>query len=267
MSQNPTSTQDDSFARFVENMHCRLKAHARAVRRTLKNRPNRFRGPFATREDAALAVPAETPVGYDNDEVTEVSYKRLCQLEPWDKPVVKWLQWLAPRRVLDAGGHMGTKYRAFRPHLDLDRVEWTVYDVPAIVRAGRERAQQDGLTKLKFSNDLAQAPAAEVLLASGMLPYLDEPLSAFLSRLPNRPNFLLLNKVATHRGPDVYLLENFGVAEVPYLVRNQADFESTLLSHGYALEETWNIDPLSHLIPGGGWCSYRGYAARLIATS
>ena len=60
-----------------------------------------------------------TLAGYDHDAVVPVCFEAMCNVLPWDYPVLFWLQRLAPEItcLIDAGGHMGTKYRAFHGHL------------------------------------------------------------------------------------------------------------------------------------------------------
>lgn len=194
----------------------------------------------------------------------------MCRLTPWDQPVLRWLERLLPEAtcLLDAGGHLGTKYRAFRTHVDLhERLKWVIYDVPAIVRAGREKSIAEGLTALSFVDSLADAPAPEIFLASGLLQYLDTPLEGLISQLPARPRHLILNKVATRKGPTIVTLEYLGRAEVPYQVWNRSAFEDTLASMGYEILDEWEIPELSHVIatnPFQGASSSRGYYARLI---
>lgn len=70
-----------------------------------------------------------------------------------------------------------------------------------------------------------------------VLQYLDVPLPSLLDRLPERPRHLLLNKVATREGDSVLTLENFGLAEVTYRIRDRSAFDQ------------WEIESLSHRIP------------------
>lgn len=197
------------------------------------------------------AVRSSKLAGYNHPSVAPVTYESMCQLALWDYPVLYWLTKLLPEapRVLDAGGHMGTKYRAFRPHLAEVGCEWWIYDLPAIVQAGRERAQADGLTKLQFVDDLSAVPECHILLASGLLQYLDVPFQSLLTRLGHRPKHLLLNKVATRAGQSVFTLENFGHAEVPYQIRNYDELLTTLRSLRYEIVDTWEIAALSHVVP------------------
>jgi len=247
-----------------------LKHIARAVLVALRIRPSphRFRGVFSTYEQAMAAVRRGALRGYDHDANTAISFEEMCQLTLRDYPVLFWLQRLAPeiKCLIDAGGHMGTKYRAFRGRLDaFENIQWVIYDLPAIVRAGRDRARLDGLDDLLFIDSISEAPPADLLLASGLLQYLDIPFADLLNRLQPLPQHLILNKVATREGPSIVTLENLGPSETPYQIRNRAEFEASLEALGYVIVDQWVIPEFSHVIPGHasfGTSSSRGYYAR-----
>jgi putative methyltransferase (TIGR04325 family) len=152
--------------------------------------------------------------------------------------------------IVDAGGHMGTKFFAFREMLMLqDRVEWIVYDLPALVRAGRARAEREGVPGLRFIDRLEDAPPSHLFLASGLLQYLDVPFPQLLARLPARPRHMIINKVALREGPTVVTLERHGDARVTYQIRNQNTFMSEISELGYRVVDHWTIPILSHVIP------------------
>lgn len=246
-----------------------LKHAARMVHgRYLAFRPGklRFRGAFASFDEAMASVRGGMLAGYDHDGVSDVSRSVMEQVPLWDYPILYWLMRLAPElsHVVDAGGHTGVKYRAFRRHLDLDRLSWIVYDLPAQVKAGRALVRPEDRT-LSFVERLEDAPAADLLLASGLMPYLDGSLADLVRRLRVPPRYVLLNKVVTRDGPTVITLENFGVAEVPYQIRNEGEVPAALEALGYDIIDSWTIESLGHNIPthpGLGRCVYRGYVAR-----
>lgn len=236
--------------------------------RALRREKVRFRGAFASFDEAVANVRPGLLAGYDHDSVAPVSRELMQQVLLWDYPILYWLRRLAPEiaRVVDAGGHVGVKYRGFAPYLELGRLDWVVYDLPALVRAGRAQARPEDRT-LSFVDRLEDAPAADVLLASGLMPYLDEPLVDLVGRMRARPRYILLNKVVTRDGPTVVTLENFDVAEVPYQIRHVAEVPDALKTLGYEIVDSWTIDQLAHRIqthPELGRCAYRGYAARLV---
>lgn len=235
--------------------------------RALRPQRLRFRGAFASFDEAVAHVRPGMLAGYDHDPVTAVSRELMQQVPLWDYPILYWLKRLTPdiACVVDAGGHIGVKYRAFGPYLDLDRLDWVVYDLPALVRAGRAQRRPEDRT-LSFVEHMEDAPAADVLLASGLMPYLDEPLGDLVRRLRTPPRHILLNKVVTRDGPTVVTLENFGMAEVPYQIRDAREVPAALDTLGYDIVDAWTIDSLKHRIhthPELGHAIYRGYVARL----
>ncbi|GEO86880.1 MULTISPECIES: methyltransferase, TIGR04325 family [Alphaproteobacteria] len=213
--------------------------------------PRRFTGAYASFEEAVAAAGTGALVGYDHEEIANVAFEQMCRIMPWDYPILFWLRSLLDEvdRIVDAGGHMGTKYRAFRQLLPLDATFfWIVYDVPAIVAAGRERARTDGLTQLSFVDRIEDAPEASVFLGSGLLQYLDIPLCALLASMRSPPRHLLLNKVAFRKGGPVVTLERIGRAYVPYQMRDEHAFLGELARMGYRLVDRWAIPELSHVI-------------------
>jgi putative methyltransferase (TIGR04325 family) len=257
-------------AETAEALRRRLRRVAKmAVGRFRALAPDRlrFRGSFASHDEALRNAHPGKLKGYDNDAVTEVSKALMQEVPLWDYPVLYWLKRLSPRigRVVDAGGHIGVKYRAFASYLDVDHLDWVVYDLPALVRAGRAQIRPSDRT-LSFVERIEDAPEADVLLASGLMPYLDIPFADLIGRMRRRPPCILLNKVVTRDGPTVVTLENFGMAEIPYHIRNVNEVPDALKALDYEIVDSWSIDFLSHRIethPELGHAAYRGYAAFL----
>lgn len=211
----------------------------------------RFSRAYRSYDEALRAVPRGRLAGYDHEEICDVAFSEMCRIALWDYPVIYWLQRLLPdsRLIVDAGGHMGTKFRAFHEHLSLTPShQWIVYDVPAMVSAGRRRAEADGLTELSFTDDLASIQRADIFLASGLLQYLDIPFSELLGKLPQKPKHLIINKLAVRDGETVVTLENFGKALVPYQIRSRQPFFAELAALGYRTVDEWNIQALNHTI-------------------
>ena len=229
-----------------------LPLHAvRGRLRYLSPFPRRFTGAYRSYAEAYAAARHHGVAGYDHDEIAHVAFEKMCKVALWDYPVLFWLQKLSNEVLLlvDAGGHMGTKYRAFRKILPaVNELDWTVYDLPAIVRAGQRRAEQDGLKGLHFVEYLEDAGVPDLFLGSGLLQYLDVTLVELLGRLPMLPRHLLLNKVALRKGETVVTLERIGRALVPYQIRNEEAFLSEVQGIGYELVDRWTILALSHVI-------------------
>jgi putative methyltransferase (TIGR04325 family) len=213
--------------------------------------PRRFTGAYGSYEAAFDAAKAMPMAGYDHEEITSVGFSKMCQVLPWDYPVLFWMRSLLQEvdGVIDAGGHMGTKYRAFRPLLPFgESFRWVVYDLPSFIRVGRRLAERDGLTGLSFVDRIEDAGGIPLFLGSGLMQYLDVPLSSLLQRLPALPRHLILNKVALRKNGTVVTLERISGAYVPYQMRDEATFLSDVTQLGYTQVDRWAIPSLSHLI-------------------
>jgi putative methyltransferase (TIGR04325 family) len=225
-------------------------------------------GAFADHAAAVASVPARQIATYDHMDVADVNFRVMCAVRVWDYPVMFWLDRLhvPGMQILDAGGHFGTKYIAFGGHLPLHQVVWTVYDLPEIVRAARLAQNRGEVPKaVGFTDELAGVAPPDVLLASGLLQYLDVPFDEFVARLPNRPRHIVLNKVATRDGPSVTTLERIGPARVPYQIRCRSAFEAQIQGMGYRIADSWDIPSLGHVIdthPELGRSVSRGYVLR-----
>lgn len=249
-----------------------LRLGSQASRRLLRRlgfETSHYRGIFPTRVAAERAICPGLFARRKEEEAINFLFERMCKIHLWDWPVLYYLKPLLNQTqvLLDAGGHLGTKYRAFRNQIPFrENLRWIVYDLPAIVRAGRERAESDGLNQLEFIDNLKDAPATDVFLGSGLLQYLDIPFGDLLRQLPILPRHVILNKVATHDKPTVFTLENFGRAEVPYQIRNHAEFLAELSELGYEVVDHWQISELSHTIKSRGKkyvSTSNGFYARL----
>jgi putative methyltransferase (TIGR04325 family) len=242
-----------------------LLTAATARLRQLAWRPPRFAGAYPSRAAALKALPAAARAGYRTAGVSEVNFAEMSKIEDWDYPVLFWLQRLlgTGEAVLDAGGHLGTKYVAFSRALPLAHLRWTVQDLPPTVDAALA-AQAEGRvpSAIRFVTDPAAAGEVGLLLASGLLQYLDQPFAEYVARLAAPPPHILLNKVALRDGPTRVTLERIGPARVPYQIRDRAAFEAEITAMGYRIEDSWSIAALAHVIPSHPWLGpsqSRGY--------
>ncbi|RDL48004.1 hypothetical protein BLJAPNOD_05231 [Ensifer sp. M14] len=212
-------------------------------------------GKYPDFDSAMAAIPKWAVAGYNNEETVEVGLEKMCKVIDWDYPVMFWLEREFLSRgdewtnLLDAGGHIGTKYRAFSRLMNLSKVRWEVYELPPMVKAGAEMAERDGIQeKLSFCSDVAKTRKADILLCSGLLQYLDEPFPKFVSRLPARPDVIILNKVALRDGKTIYSLQRGGPAYLPYQIRERGAFLRELDTLGYDVVDAWQIQYLTHAI-------------------
>lgn len=212
-------------------------------------------GTYPDFDSAMAAIPSWAVAGYDNEETVEVGLEKMCNVIDWDYPIMFWLERELLARadgwtnLLDAGGHVGTKYRAFSRLMKLAKVRWEVYDLPPMVKAGIEMAERDGLQgKLSFCSDISKSRKADILLCSGLLQYLDEPFPKFVSRLPAWPDVIILNKVALRDGKTIFSLQRGGPAYLPYQIRERRAFLRDLDILGYNIVDAWRIQYLTHAV-------------------
>ena len=101
-------------------------------------------------------------------------------------------------------------------------MDWTVWDLPTLLRAGR-KAQADGLVSkdISFAETPADAGEVDLLLASGLMQYLDISFTQLVDRMTVRPRWVLLNKVATRPSDDLVTLQLIGKKRVPYQMRHK----------------------------------------------
>jgi len=156
-------------------------------------------------------------------------------------------------RVLDFGGALGSIYWRHRPWLAADDVRcWDIVEQPSFVAAGRAHL---GNTPLRFFATLDEACAVQsydVLLASGVIQYLERPGDhlAHWRRLP--VPWLVLNNVPLHDGaPDRLLVQHVPPslypASYPVWTFNREAFLASLrgnyeLVETFAAEAVWPID-------------------------
>lgn len=219
--------------------------------RAMGSNSPRFSGAYGSREQATRSVRTGQMVGYDHDDVAEISFEAMCKIAPWDYAVLFWLQKLlrSGTTVLDAGGHMGTKFIAFQGVLDLSVVNWTVCDLEAIIRVAKTRQKAGELPpQLNFTTDPKSCGDVDILLASGLLQYLDVSFVDFLGTLAEPPKFILLNKVALRKGDTIFTIEKIGAAKVPYQIRSCSEFSAEISSAGYRVRDEWEIPELGHVI-------------------
>jgi putative methyltransferase (TIGR04325 family) len=227
-------------------------------------RDNWFCGHFTSYASAAAAVQADRASGWDN----EASAKHY--IDPSQQPssyaVLVWLlKTIDPNScVVDIGGGVGQMYHRFRKYSSLDSVKWHVVEVPAAVELGRQRALNEGtFSHLSFGTELSQAPDCDILHSAGCLQYMNNAVPWVLSSMPNRPRWIIINKVMLTDKDTFWTLQNFSSGVAPYQVYNSKEFISYFESRGYAMIDSWDARELSVKIPfhprnfipsGAGFC-------------
>jgi putative methyltransferase (TIGR04325 family) len=212
--------------------------------------PHVFHGVYDTFEQALAMAPPSAPVGYDNDEAA--SLYRARPIYPEDYAVLFWLRSLAgtSTHLFDYGGHAGGMFDAFKPLLSLPAgFEWTIYDVPAVVAAGRALNESRSDPKPRFTSDWHDASQADILLASGSLQYLKPSAAALLAELGRLPRHLVINQQPLHDRLEYFTLQRIGGIFCPYRISRRDRFFESLESLGYRVVDSWENAGKSCYVP------------------
>jgi len=177
---------------------------------------------------------------FEVNRISRIGYRRVTG---WDYPVIFWLGRIltAGSSVLDFGGSVGISYYSFSKHLSFPTgLTWKVCDTPEVVESGRAIAEEEGAANLTFTSEFHDGSGSDILIAAGMLHYVDEPLAALVSRLPEKPKHILVNKTPLQSGsPFVTLCNYAGHSFIPYHIFNRDAFVESICRLGYELVDEW----------------------------
>jgi len=210
-----------------------------------------FQGIFPDFETAAAAVPSGWRSGYDNEASARRVIDEWLGVYPNDYPVMFWLSKVLPecRLLFDWGGNVGLKYFAYRKYLSYPAsMTWLVNDVPAVVEFGLANALRESPGNLRFSTSLDEIPSADVLLAAGVLHFIDDPFG-LLRSFERLPKHLILSKVPAYASPSAWTVHNMGTAMCPYHLFNRDELVGAIEDLGYALIDEWKFPDVSCSIP------------------
>jgi putative methyltransferase (TIGR04325 family) len=220
-----------------------------AVRKAVKWREftsaagrNAYWGVYGSFAEAIAAAPPSKVIGYDHEAPANLYRNLMDRMEPSEYAVLHWLERALPRggRVFDFGGHIGVKFYAFRSIGAIPPpIKWTVYDVPAVVRSGRELAQQRGETDLEFTERFEDSSGCDVFLGLGALQYVETSLPEWLQKLAALPRTVIVSAMPMVEGPRYVTLQNMGAAFCPYLVENETALLGGMQALGYTLRHRW----------------------------
>ncbi len=211
----------------------------------------RFRGVYATFEEAISAAPAGKPVGYDNS-AAATFMEPSGALLPSDYPVLFWLgKALAESpSLLDIGGYVGISYYSYRNYLTYpENLEWVVYDVPAVTAAGVEIAQHQDSRGLSFITEITSALRPCTVLAAGSVQFMEDNFPDLLRRMGALPKNLIVSKTPLTELPDFVTLQDLGPAVCAYRIFNRVKFIESIEALGYRLIDSWTNPDFHCRIP------------------
>jgi putative methyltransferase (TIGR04325 family) len=207
---------------------------------------NGYSGVYRTFEEALAAAPRGRPVGYDHAEMATLYDGVVGAVRASDYAVLFWLSKALDeaRHVFDLGGHVGLGYYGYGKYLRLSpELVWTVCDVPAVVRQGRELATRRGATALRFTTRYEDIAGADVLHAAGSLQYLEPGfLPRLLSSVQERPRHVFVQRTPLHPRREFITLQATGPTFCPYTVAHRETFVNGLAALGYEVVDEWRDD-------------------------
>jgi putative methyltransferase (TIGR04325 family) len=214
--------------------------------------PGMHSGVFKSFAEAAAGAPKTKRVGFDQPAAAAMYRERLTRLWPSDYPVVFWLSRLLTRermRLFDFGGHVGIAHYSYEKYIPFPAdLDWTVFDVPEVIRQGAELARERNREGLHFTGDTRTADGADVYLAAGSLQFAEISLGALLDQLTNKPPHLIINKMPLYDGETFVTLQNNGAGFHPHWVLNRGEFLRALEQRGYEIVDRWtNLEHTCHV--------------------
>ena len=206
---------------------------------------NAVRGQFASFEEARRSAPLAAKVGYDTEQHANLYDARIGKILISDYAVLFWLSRLASEIsvVFDIGGHKGELFYGFREVLPMpDTLRWVVHDLPSSTQAGLMLAEQKGLSVLKFTTAIADGSGSDLVIASGVLQYLEQPLAGIFASWQQEPRYVIVNNTPMYEGSEYVTLQNTGVSYNPYRVFNRKALIGSLEKRGYVLRDHWQTE-------------------------
>lgn len=205
---------------------------------------NHYRGVYSSYAEAMQQTPRTFAVGFDNEAAAAQYRHRINEITVSEYPVLLWLSRLIDqhqRSFFDLGGHFGLFYYALQRYRRLpDNLHWTVCDLPAVIRSGREWAHDhDPSRRLSFTITPGGTDGQDVLLILGTLQYLDYSLDDLLGKLDRRPGYVIVNLTPMHPTMDFFTIQNMGFSFAPYHVMSVPNFVSMMQALGYSIIDQW----------------------------
>ena len=207
---------------------------------------------FDTLLEAESAVAAYAQNGHQHAANAELHLLLNETARPSDYAALFHLQVILPRvtRVFDVGGNIGNLYYCYSKYLPLQGLlTWQVYDLPDNMKRGQALAATRKASNLEFVEDWTTASGADLLLVSGSLHYMREPLAHMLDRLDVPPEYILINRVPLTDGAPFATIQDGGPFRVACLVQNRQTLVRELEGAGYHLEDSWRAAELALCVP------------------
>ncbi len=212
-----------------------------------------YRRPFATLEEARAAVASFPAQGHEGLTNVRHHLELAAQARPSDYAALFHIRPLLPRltSVFDLGGNAGNLFYCYSRYLDLpSSLRWTVQDLPANMAAGEQIARERGATALHFTGNWQDASGVGLLLVSGSLHYLEQPLPEMVAQLTAPPAYILINRTPLVEGSPTAAVQAASGFRLACRLYNRTALLNDLFALGYELIDEWKAAELSMEIPG-----------------
>lgn len=212
-----------------------------------------YRRPFASLEEAEAAVSRYTQGGHEHPQNVKNHLGMYSRARPSDYAALFYIRPILPgiKRIFDLGGNAGNLFYSYSNYLSWPKgLTWQVFDLPANRTAGEAIAQERGAHQLQFTGDWRSADGADLLIVSGSLHYLHQPLAEMIGELTERPAYILINRTPMTDGAPVATIQDLGIFRIACMIRNKAEMIRELEHLDYVVVDEWKAAELSLEIPG-----------------
>jgi putative methyltransferase (TIGR04325 family) len=210
-----------------------------------------YNRPFPTLKDAAAAISGYEGGGHSNPDYHAVKFTHATALRQGDYAALFHMQRILPelRTIFDLGGSVGELFYCYAKYLDLPEVTWTVCDLPDTVSRGKELARSQKEHRLRFTCKLEEASGTDLLMISGALHYIEQPLAELIGALERKPRHVIINRAPLVEGPAFAMVEDGETYRLACILHSRANVVAGLEGLGYELVDEWCIHGRRKVVP------------------
>jgi putative methyltransferase (TIGR04325 family) len=206
-----------------------------------------YRRTFPTFQQAEVYASHFQFVGHQHPDNIAHHSAEANQLRESDYPALFHLAPVAAelRRVFDLGGSVGNLFYSLSRELKFSHhLDWVVYDLPLMRKAGSSLAEARHEYRLRFTDTLAAASGSDLFLASGCLHYFEKPLEEILASLEELARRVLINRTPCARragadDEDVITIQDNYSYFVPSIIHSDTRLIESLKKLGYHLRSSY----------------------------
>jgi putative methyltransferase (TIGR04325 family) len=213
-----------------------------------------FRRTFPSFEAANRYAAKYNVLSHEHPENIAEHARRAQFARPSDYPVLFYLQKLSCdlRSVLDIGGCVGNLFYAYSRCLQFPPdLQWTVFDLPETISEGRKIAAERPDARLGFVDRLEDCPAADAVVISGALHYMEALPPELMAGLKRQPRHLFINRAPVIDGPSAITLQDhegrYALSAARILSRKV--LLEAMAAANYELIDEWTVPELRLEIP------------------